>query len=125
MFSSFQLTTATATATATTTATTTAVFCVSAGPSGSPHSFDPVNGLPHTPGRRYTTQDISMLIGRYKVYYVETNTRANVSSPNRVQINKTLWDQLTDDYNQRTFRTVAVGQEQSYRCLWWSSPISI
>ncbi|KAL9543082.1 hypothetical protein MBANPS3_008294 [Mucor bainieri] len=97
MFSSFQLTTATTTATtaATTAASLSAGSSVSAGPSDSPHPVDPVNDPAHTRSRRYTAQDVSMLIGLY-------------------EINKALWDQLTEDYNQhqlqvpvnqRTFRT--------------------
>ncbi|KAI9326305.1 hypothetical protein BD770DRAFT_450033 [Pilaira anomala] len=48
----------------------------------------------------YTKDDMIHIAKFYEGYYLIINTRGNVLSPHRMQINKTHWTELTAKYNE-------------------------
>ncbi|KAI9332936.1 hypothetical protein BD770DRAFT_449223 [Pilaira anomala] len=51
--------------------------------------------------KHYTKDDMMHIAELYEGYYLIVNTRGNVLSPHRMQINKAHWTELTAKYNER------------------------
>lgn len=61
----------------------------------------------------YTKDDMMHIAELYEGYYMAINTRGNVLSPNRLQINKGNWTELTKLYNER--QKNIYGDERGFR----------
>lgn len=66
---------------------------------------------------KYSQDDEQHIAELCEMYYIKTNTRSNVLSPQRVQINKRCFKNTTEEYNIRQ-RALPDGCERSEKALY-------